>query len=77
MNSIFIDIGEVDSSDKKMSWFKEQSMCWDGTKKVMSSENAKLDEKSLDLANKFALWVKENSHILAIWGINSSCCTPL
>lgn len=34
----------------------------------MSSENAKFVEKSMDLANKFALWMKEYSHLLAAWG---------
>lgn len=43
----------------------------------MSSENAKFGEKSMDLANQFALWVEEHNHILAVWDINSSCFTLL
>lgn len=43
----------------------------------MRSENAKFGEKSTDLVKKFALWMKEYSHILAVWGINKSCFIPL
>lgn len=34
----------------------------------MSTKNAKFGEKSMDSATKFALWMKEYSHVLAAWG---------